>query len=515
MTEPLNAGSQRWTPFLTILLTAVIFDRLFHELSLGLNLLLFALLITALLLHRHGWKGLSVPARWTLGGLNVAAGMVVVHASTVAMIAAVIALGVSTSLAHERQLRSLFYAIQQWFSNVVYLPMAAWDGAGVLLQGRNAPRQGWGWGKLAVLPVLIGAVFFHLYRVGNPRFEELTAGFLNGIWEVLGDLLTSIFTAHTFFFLYAMAVSAALLYRFAPKRVLQWEQNWTDALLRRKVLRPQWMAPQGMNLLERERRMGVLLLVLVNALLLVVNVIDIGWVWVGFEVPEGFSLKQFVHEGTWILIISILLSIAILLHLFRGNQNFYVRSALLKRLAMLWVVQNFILGISVFLRNYHYISFHGLAYKRIGVIVFLVLVLIGLVTLFVKLRERKSFFYLVRVNGWAAFAVLVGLTLVDWDSFIVRTNLRHTNPGEIDIDNYLAMSDKVLPLLYADIDLVEEQMARHRNNRVRWVENLDPLEFRRALDAKRDRFIQRRSDQRWQEWNLADERTARYFITTP
>ena len=73
---------------------------------------------------------------------------------------------------------------------------------------------------------------------------------------------------------------------------------------------------------------------------------------------------------------------------------------------MLWVVQNFILGISVFLRNYHYISFHGLAYKRIGVIVFLVLVLIGLVTLFVKLRERKSFFYLVRVNGWAAFAVL-------------------------------------------------------------------------------------------------------------
>jgi hypothetical protein len=182
---------------------------------------------------------------------------------------------------------------------------------------------------------------------------------------------------------------------------------------------------------------------------------------------------------------------------------------------MLWVVQNFILGISVFLRNYHYISFHGLAYKRIGVIVFLVLVLIGLVTLFVKLRERKSFFYLVRVNGWAAFAVLVGLTLVDWDSFIVRTNLRHTNPGEIDIDNYLAMSDKVLPLLYADIDLVEEQMARHRNNRVRWVENLDPLEFRRALDAKRDRFIQRRSGQRWQEWNLADERTARYFMKTP
>jgi len=250
------------------------------------------------------------------------------------------------------------------------------------------------------------------------------------------------------------------------------------------------------------------LLILVNLLLLVVNVIDIDWVWFGFEVPVDFSLKQFVHEGTWMLIISILLSMLILLHLFRGNQNFFGRIASLKTLALVWVVQNFILGISVFLRNYHYIDFHGLAYKRIGVIVFLALVLVGLITLFVKIRERKSFFYLLRVNGWAAFVVLVGLSMVNWDGFIVRTNLRHDNPGEIDIDNYLAMSDKVLPLLYDNLALVSEQMARHRNNRVRWVDHLDPVDFKEALDHKRDRFLERYEGQQWQEWDLADHRTA-------
>ncbi|MFN3876452.1 MAG: DUF4173 domain-containing protein, partial [Flavobacteriales bacterium] len=302
-------------------------------------------------------------------------------------------------------------------------------------------------------------------------------------------------------------VCAGLRLRFAPKLVERWELGLSDAMRRVRERRPHWLSPLPMNPLERERRRGVLLLVLVNALLLVVNLIDINWVWFGFTVPEGFSLKQFVHEGTWVLIISILLSMGVVLWFFRGNQNFYWRNTWLKRLALLWVAQNAILGISVFLRNWHYISFHGLAYKRIGVIVFLALVLVGLVTLFIKVKERRSLYYLVRVNTWAAFAVLIGLTTVDWDSFIVRVNLRHDNPGEIDIDNYLAMSDKVLPLLYANLDRVQQQMERHKRNRVRWVESLDPEEFRAALDRKRDAFLDRHAAQHWQEWNWADART--------
>jgi signal transduction histidine kinase len=262
-----------------------------------------------------------------------------------------------------------------------------------------------------------------------------------------------------------------------------------------------------MNPLERERRRAVILLVLVNALLAVVNAIDINWVWFGFQVPEGFSLKQFVHEGTYALIFSILLSMVVVLWYFRGNQNFYQKDPWLKRLALLWVAQNAVLGISVFLRNWHYMSFHGLAYLRIGVIMFLLLMVVGLITLFLKVKERRTLFYLLRVNTWAAFTVLIGLTTVDWDRLIVRVNLEHSNPGEIDIDNYLAMSDKVLPLLYANLDLVEQQMARHRNNRVRWVDHLEPQAFRDALDAKRDRFMERMRSQHWQEWTWADART--------
>ncbi|MEO8591460.1 MAG: DUF4173 domain-containing protein [Flavobacteriales bacterium] len=498
---------RRWVPFLTVVLCAILFDGLFWEYELGLNLFLFSTLVTVALVMRYGWNGLSVAARTALIGSVISASMVVVHDSIVARLGAIVSLTVFTALAHERELRSLIYAVPQVFVNFLMVPIAAWDGAGVLTQGHRAPRTGWRWIRLGLLPIIVGSVFFQLYCVGNPRFDQLTAGFLNGFWEALSDLFSEFLTPHAFFFLFALVACAGLLYRQAPGFLLQLELRWTDLLQRRRAKRPHWLAPRALNPLERERRMGMVLLIIVNALLLVVNVIDISWVWFDFVVPEGFSLKQFVHEGTWTLIASILLSILILLHLFRGNLNFYARTGTLKLLALLWIVQNFILGLSVFLRNYHYISFHGLAYKRIGVIVFLALVLVGLVTLYVKVRQRKSLFYLARVNAWAAFVVLVGLTLVDWDSFIVRTNLNHPNKGEVDIDNYLAMSDKVLPLLYANIDHVEAQMAQHRLNNVRWVEHLDPIEFRDELDAKRARFVERYGKQRWPEWNLADRRT--------
>jgi len=506
-TPPTYHTWRRWVPFLTIALSAILFDGLFWDHDLGLNLLLFGVMIVAVLVHRYGWRGLSVPARATLIGSLITGAMVVVYNSTVACSGAMVSLVVFSALAHERQLRSLLYAAPQAFANLVLVPMAAWEGAGELTEGHRAPRAGWRWARLILLPLIVGVVFLQLYRAGNPRFDQLTAGFMNGTWAVLGDFFAEILTAHTFFFLFALVVCASLLFRYAPKLMLQLEQQWTDLLLRRKVKRPHWLAPRSLNPLERERRMGMMLLILVNALLLVVNVIDISWVWFGFEVPEGFSLKQFVHEGTWMLITSILLSILILLYVFRGNLNFYARTGTLKLLGLLWIAQNFILGLSVFLRNYHYIDFHGLAYKRIGVIVFLALVLVGLATLYIKVRERKSLFYLARVNAWAAFTVLVGLTLVDWDSFIVRTNLQHPNKGEVDIDNYLMMSDKVLPLLYANIDQVEAQMAQHRMNRVRWVEHLDPTHFRDQLDAKRDRFVERFGQQQWPEWNLADQRS--------
>jgi len=493
------------TTALVLVLTGL-FDRLFWKQGLGLNLALFAAaaMLGALVVMR---RTVSPSARMTLVGLVICAMMVVVHGSIVAKVALVLVLAVSAVLLLEPALRSLPFALIGSLMNFVLAPIGI---AGVLSDGLKqvpATRSGWRWTRMAFVPVLVMLVYFLIYRAANPRFEALAAGFFGDFFDVLGDLIAELFTAHMFFLGFGLLVSGTLVHRFAARLFTGPEWPMNESLIRERAKRPHWLAPLAMGALDRERRTGVILLVLVNALLLVVNLVDISWVWIGFEVEEGFNLKQFVHEGTWLLILSILLSIGILLHLFRGNLSFHPKERPLRLLATAWIIQNFILGISVFLRNYHYIHFHGLAYKRIGVVVFLLLMLVGLVTLYLKIRRRHTLYFLLRVNAWAAFVVLVGLTTVNWDGLIVRYNLAHWNQGEIDVDNYLAMSDKVLPLLYADLPKVEAQMAHHRQNRVRWVEHLDPSTFRMDLDRKRERFLRRYNDQDWRSWTLADRRT--------
>ena len=497
---------------ITVLLAAIVFDRLFWHQGIGINLTLFAVLVLGILLADHGWRHWSTAAKWSAGGAVISAVMVTVHGSIIAIIGAFATLFTCAAFVLSPRVRTTTSALISWAANLFISPIGLVSAVGETLPSTPSIRKGWRWSRITIVPLIVLFAFFQLYRGGNSKFEAMTAGFMDGFGELLSDFFEEVFTPHTLFFLFAIAFAASLLMRSIGGWLADHESTLSDAMRRVRLKRPHWKMPLGMAALDRERRMAVVLLVLVNALLLVVNAIDIHWMWFGFELEPGMSLKEFVHEGTWLLIVSILLSMAILLHQFRGNLNFHPNNRTLLVLASAWLVQNFILGISVFLRNYHYISFHGLAYKRIGVIVFLLLMLVGLVTLYVKIRQRKTFFYLLRMNAWAAFVVLVGLGTIDWDSTIVKFNVAHWNKGEIDVDNYLAMSDKVLPLLYADKDRVREQMSKHMENEVRWVTQLDPEVFNIELDRRRELFMQRYEDQDWQSWTWADERTHRALL---
>ncbi len=236
-------------------------------------------------------------------------------------------------------------------------------------------------------------------------------------------------------------------------------------------------------------------------MLLANNLIDIDWIWLGFEIPENFSLTQFVHEGTYLLILSILLSMGIMLYFFRENQHFFRPGGWLHRLSYLWILQNVVLLISVGLRNYHYIAYHGLAYKRIGVIFFLLLTGVGLLTLFLKIRHARSPFFLFRVNGWAVYVVMLGLCLVNWDVFIARYNLRQEYPGQLDTSFLLSLSGKALPELVA-----------HREVFTRRADGFDEGKL---LAEKIAHFRTGYESRSWLSWNLADYRAYWSLETRP
>lgn len=483
---------------------AVLSDVLFWQHTLGVNVVIATTAITAVLLVRTG-GAMAMEARAMLLAMAVCSAMIVVHGSALAITLTILWLVVFSGFMLASGLRNVLSATAQALHNLASVPFALAEGFAQAVPEKGASRKGFSWLKLSLLPLLVLMAYYWIYRAANPKFSAMTEGMMVRLADFIDALVRGLFTAHALFLLLSAVASGALLLKLAPGTVAAAEAKLTDAMVRLRLKRPHWKSPLPMNALERERRIGILLLVLVNALLLLVNMIDIDWVWFGFQVEEGFSLKQFVHQGTWLLIVSILLSMAILLRLFRRNLNFHPHAVWLKRLALLWLAQNAVLAVSVFLRNMHYIGFHGLAYKRIGVIVFLALVVAGLATLAWKIHARRSTFFLWRVNAWVAVAVLTMLSCSDWDMVIVKYNLGHPNPAEIDTDNYLALSDKVLPLLHLHRADVERQMTKHATNPVRWTDTQDPVVFNAALATKTRAFLGRWQTSGWQSWTLAEQ----------
>jgi hypothetical protein len=261
--------------------------------------------------------------------------------------------------------------------------------------------------------------------------------------------------------------------------------------------------------LKNERQAALLLVISVNVLLLVVNAIDVQWLWFNFDPRQAGNLTKLVHEGTYMLILSILLSMGILIYYFRSNQNFYPKNGLLKGAAYLWLVQNAVLSVSVLIRCGYYISEYGLAYKRMGVIIFLGLVFFGLFTLYRKISGQKSFYYLLRTNAWAAYGMLIGLSLVNWDVLIVSHNLdpRHVHSGILDTRFLLTRSDKTLPLL----DAQREKLKGSSGFNYYGDSSSEPLDNIEHLDRRIADFLRTYESHTWLSWNYTDYRTYQYF----
>ena len=107
---------------------------------------------------------------------------------------------------------------------------------------------------------------------------------------------------------------------------------------------------------------------------------------------------------------------------------------LLRGLGLAWLAQNTFLALSVGCRNWQYIDHCGLAYKRIGVFIFLTLTLFGLYFMYLKIKEKRSFYFVMRRVSWAFYGVLLAGCFINWDVFITKYNIEMpVKTGIIDV----------------------------------------------------------------------------------
>jgi len=257
-----------------------------------------------------------------------------------------------------------------------------------------------------------------------------------------------------------------------------------------------------MNSLRTELKIGIALFFMLNVILLAVNIIDIYWVWINFE-WKGEYLRQFVHEGTYMLIFSIILSSFLVLYYFRGNLNFYSKNKFLKVLTYIWLGQNAILAISVAIRNYWYINHFALAYKRVGVVIFLLLVLWGLYSTFRKVYATKTFSYIVKTNIYSLIAILVITSSFNWDLIIAKYNLNHYKTAYIELHFLENFSNATLPYL----DMPDSKVEQINKYQKKLLPNImpDPIEsYLENIKNRKKRFKIKWENKSFLEWNYPE-----------
>ncbi len=281
-----------------------------------------------------------------------------------------------------------------------------------------------------LMPFSVTTAFYFLYSWANPDF-----------WVDFSLIATHI----NFLFIGAVIVGTVWLCPFffpwGIESAVNLDAERSDSLVRVRSVK-KWITVLD---LRYENRQGVLLFGMLNVLIccfILFNVFQLFFPDLQ-QSPKGFSEQ--VHEGFNALIISILSAIGLIIYYFRGNQNFYSKRQHLIQLAVLWIALNALLAAFTFYKNTLYVEVFGLTYKRIWVYIALMLTVGGLVLTYIKLKNLKSNWYLLRRTSWLVYIVVVCYGLVDWDRLITWYNIQKAE--HLDVQYITGLGPTTLPYL--------------------------------------------------------------------
>jgi len=506
--------------FALLLVGTLLFNYLFWHESHGINILIFCLFaVGASFILGLKFSPLSVIF---LSGLFLTSISIAYHGSLFAIFMFYVSTVLFIGYIHEQQLKSIVYVAAASITSLFRFPFQFFKSFELINGSRPKLSRTLRIIKLSLIPIFVLFVFYLIFINANPVFEKYSNSAFDGILKLLKPLLNLISFQRILFFMFGIAINAWFLFKTDLGALLIAESLRKDELIRKRIVKyassheyfsklkvqaPEFYRKKfAISLkLKNEFISALVLLSLVNILLLIVNIIDIKWVWFGFKYSETFNLKQFVHEGTYLLIISILLSIGIMLYFFRRNLNFYYNTKWIKGLSYIWIGQNIILTISVAIRNFHYITYWGLAYKRIGVILFLIAVAYGLISLMVKISRNRTSFYLIKKNSLAIYIILISASLLNWDGIIAKHNLSHPFSNHMETSYLLSLSDKILPL----ID--QKQNILDQNLKYNTYADYAPYTYRQYYQIRVGTFQRVYDKKTWLSWNYQDWKANQYF----
>lgn len=500
---------------------AVLFNSIFWQEKIGLNAILFDVFILSATFYLYPRSLKSSSSLLLLAANLFALSMVILHNTLLSKIACVITLGLYISFSQFLH-RSVLFASGSILMNYIQAIPNIYRQISAIKSSKdtNSAQRKRNL-RILILPIIILTAFIIIYLAANTMFSKLAVDFIADAKDWFLNMFNWFSFDRLLFFALGLLLIAGLLLKTRSAFFSDEDMKHKDDLLRRKRAFKKWKEgvqadiisvvagkrAVGQMALKSEYTVGYISLMLLNLLLLCINIIDVKYVWLGFSFRSDFNMAEYVHEGAGMLIFSIIMAMLLVLYFFRGNLNFYKKNRWVKNAAYIWIFQNLFLVISVLIRDYYYISHYGLAYKRIGLLFFLLMVLIGLVTVLLKVCGIKTGYYLLRVNAWAAIFLMVSASSIHWDETIAKYNLERQSTIPIDVPFLISLSDKTLPLLEKNKEILEQYNGRissyYRDG------GLTALEF---FERRKQEFFANHNKHSWLSWNSADNYVLKHLM---
>lgn len=275
--------------------------------------------------------------------------------------------------------------------------------------------------SVVALPLLGGAAFLLLFACANPLIATALGSLsLPDIDTVLG---------HVFFVLF---VATILWPTFRP-RTPRFDRD---------------MSWSGCRAIDLPVATVALSLAAFNGVFALQNGLDIFFLWSGAPLPDGVTLADYAHQGTYTLIVTALLAGAFILIVLAPSSR-AAQSHVVRGLLLLWVAQNLLLVASSMLRLFDYIHAYLLTSLRLTALVWMGLVMVGLVLICWRLLTGRSAAWLINANAIAAGLVLAVSTLVDYGAISAQWNVTHAREArQLDLCHLNRLgSSALLPLI--------------------------------------------------------------------
>lgn len=459
-----------------LLATVAAYSFLFYKQSAGINFMLFTMMLIAALLIKN--KQLIKQTTWKLAAIgSLLSSLCIAYYSTnLAIVANILSLSLLSARSYSAGTSILVSLLFSAYSYASALAMMLLDGYSRKQKNQSGSATKW---RLVMVPLIITMIFFLMYRSSNALFDNfaknLDLNFISWHW--------------IFFTLGGLILLYGFFYHQQIEPLAEKDRTAANDINPDDVKGFTWFGKAIP--VQDEEFSGKLLFILLNTLLLIVNGLDIQFMFISKQLPLGITYSEFVHQGTGMLITSIVIAIAIILFYFRGALNFSERSKFIKALAYFWIIQNAFMILSTAFRTNMYVTEYGLTYKRIGVYIYLLLTLIGLITTAIKIMKQKSNAFLFRINGWIFYGILISTAFISWDRLIADFNIN--NAKQTQAEYLLKLSYASLPKLYANETAI---LIEDKN------ENINEQLFKRSRDKQLYYFLKSVNELGWKSWYM-------------